>query len=226
MAIDKDFNKTVDYYDSWIRKAVPGYDNLFNAAKELIPFPPDADIDVLDLGAGTGLFSRLILEMCPHGRFVLWDVAGKMLDVARQRFVEYPEQFRYITEDYRNLRDAGTFDLVISSLSIHHLADQEKRELFRRIYDIVRDHGIFINVDLIRGPTPILEEFYWQKWLQKIREAGAPEKEIEAGIERRLAYDREALLEEQLLWLRQAGFSDVDCVYRNFKMGVFLAAKR
>jgi tRNA (cmo5U34)-methyltransferase len=225
LAIEEAFNKTVDYYDSWIRKAVPGYDDLFVIAKELIPFAQDAPIDVLDLGAGTGLFSRQVLEKYPRGRFMLYDVAGKMLDVARERFRDLPDRFRYVVDDYRNLREAGSFDLVISSLSIHHLADVEKRELFGRIYGVLRDGGVFINIDLIRGPTPSLEEFYCANWYEKVRRAGASEEEVRAGIERRLAFDREALLEDQLRWLREAGFADVDCVYRNFKMGLFLGVK-
>lgn len=61
--------------------------------------------------------------------------------------------------------------------------------------------------------------------VQKMRWAGASEDEIRAGLERRLAFDREALLEDQLRWLREAGFEDVDCVYRNFKMGLFYGKK-
>jgi tRNA (cmo5U34)-methyltransferase len=226
MSIDQAFNKTVEYYDSWIRKAVPGYDDLFAAAKELIPFSPDAAVDVLDLGAGTGLFARQVMDMCPRGRFVLWDVAEKMLEVARDRFRDCAGHIELVVDDYRNFTDKGRFDLVISSLSIHHLSDEEKKELFRRIYGALRQGGIFINIDLIRGPTPYLEELYSGNWLSKWKKAGASDDEIRAGIERREAFDRDAPLEDQLGWLRDAGFSDVDCVYRNFKMGVFIAMKR
>ena len=226
LAIDKAFNQTVQYYDDWIRKAIPGYAELFIVAKELIPFAPADTIDVLDLGAGTGLFSQQVLERCPEGRFVLYDIAGKMLDVARERFRDFPDRFRYVTADYRTLGDAGPFDLVISSLSIHHLDDREKQELCRQVYKVLRKPGAFINIDLIKGPTPYLEELYCNDWYEKMRRAGAPDEEIRAGIERRLAYDRDALMEDQLHWLREVGFSDADCVYRNYKMGLFLGIKR
>jgi len=226
MAIDEAFNETVQYYDDWIRKAVPGYADLFTIAKELIPFAATDSIDVLDLCAGTGLFSQKVLERCPKGRFVLYDIAGKMLDVARERFREFPDQFRYVTTDYRTLGDAGAFDLVISSLSIHHLDDREKQELCRQVYKVLRKPGVFLNIDLIKGPTPYLEELYCNDWYEKMRRAGAPDEAIRAGIERRLAYDRDALMEDQLHWLRGAGFSDADCVYRNYKMGLFLGIKR
>lgn len=225
MTIDDAFNRTVDYYDDWIRKAIPGYDALFTVARELIPFSPDAAVDVLDLGAGTGLFSQQVLERCPRGRFVLWDVAERMLDTARVRFRDFPDRFRYVADDYRNLPETAGFDLVISSLSIHHLADDEKRTLFRRVFEVLREPGLFINIDLIRGPTPYLEELYCRDWYDKMRRAGAPEEEIRAGIERRNAYDRDALMEDQLGWLSDAGFQDVDCVYRNYKLGLFLSVK-
>ena len=226
MAIDEAFNNTVQYYDDWIRKAVPGYSDLFAIAKELIPFASTDSIDVLDLGAGTGLFSQQVLEKCPKGRFVLYDLAGKMLDVARERFRAAPDRFRYVTADYRSLADAGSFDLVISSLSIHHLDDREKKDLFRQVFEVLRKPGVFINIDLIKGPTPYLEEFYCSDWYEKMRRAGAADEEVRAGIERRLAYDQDALMEDQLRWLREAGFIDVDCVYRNYKMGLFLGMKR
>ena len=57
MSIDDAFNKSAEYYDEWIRKAVPGYDELFAAALELIPFRPEEPVNVLDLGAGAGLLS-------------------------------------------------------------------------------------------------------------------------------------------------------------------------
>jgi tRNA (cmo5U34)-methyltransferase len=226
VAIEDAFNMSVSYYDSWIRKAVPGYDDLFAIAGELMPFPPDSPVNVLDLGAGTGLFSQKVLEQCPGAHFALWDVSTGMLDVARERFRNFPDRFRYVVDDFRNLREADCFDMVISSLSIHHLKDDEKRQLFARIHDVLHRQGLFLNIDLIKAPTAYLEELYCEDWYRKMRRNGASEEEVQAGIERKHAYDREATLEDQLRWLREAGFTDADCVYRNYKMGLFFGVKR
>jgi tRNA (cmo5U34)-methyltransferase len=225
MSIDKAFDQTTDYYDSWIRKAVPGYDDMFGIASELLSFPQEARLRVLDLGAGTGLFSRLVLEKYPNATFVLWDVAEKMLELARDRFRSRATQFRYVTGDYRELPEDETFDLVISSLSIHHLADPEKKELFGRIYRVLDRGGTFINIDQIRGPSENLQQLYCRMWEEKVRQAGASEEEIQGGIERRRLYDREATLSDQLEWLSSAGFDESDCIYKNYLMGLFLAVK-
>ncbi len=225
MSINEAFNRTTDYYDGWICKAVPGYDEMRQIARELLPTSPLSPLEVLDLGAGTGLFSSLVLGVYPTAHFTLWDVADKMLDVAKARFQELPAQFRYIVGDYRSLHEQETYHLVISSLSIHHLSDPEKQDLFRRIFQALHPGGIFLNMDQIKGPTPELQELYCRKWEEITRLNGATDEEVQGGLERRSLYDREATLENQLQWLRDAGFQTVDCVYKKWLMGLFYARK-
>lgn len=224
-SINEAFNKTIDYYDSWIRKAVPGYDDMCRIACELLPVT-DSSIEVVDLGAGTGLFSQLVMNVYPTAHFTLWDVADKMLDVARTRFMNTGAQLTYIVNDYRMFNELNSCDLVISSLSIHHLSDQEKKDLFQNIYRALKPGGMFLNLDQIKGPTPELQNLYCQKWEEITRRNGASDEEVAGGLERRRLYDREATLANQLQWLHDAGFEEVDCVYKHWLMGLFCAQKR
>ena len=219
------FDASVNYYDNWMRVALPSYDEIFTAALEQIPFEKNASVSVLDLGAGTGLFSWHILEEYPTAAFTLCDLAPKMLEIARGRFVAYPGRFTYLIEDYRQISVDQTFDLVISSLSIHHLSDRDKRALFARIYSLLEDDGLFINIDQVWGPTEYWQSRYWDQWLEKVRRSGASQDQVEASIKRRKEYDREASLADQLQWLGQVGFSQVDCVYKHAFIGVFCAFK-
>jgi tRNA (cmo5U34)-methyltransferase len=219
------FDASVDYYDDWMRVALPSYDGIFAAALEQIPFEKNASIRVLDLGAGTGLFSWHVLEKYPAAMFTLCDVAPKMMEIARQRFAPYPGQFNYLTEDYRQIASNQKFDLVISSLSIHHLPDEGKRALFARINSLLDDGGLFINIDQVWGPTEYWQTRYWDQWLKKVRRSSASEDQIAASVQRRREYDHEATLADQLQWLGQAGFSQVDCVYKHAFIGVFCALK-
>ncbi len=225
MTIDQAFNASIDYYDDWMKKALPNYEDIYKTAQELIPFAPTAPIDVLDLGAGTGLFSKHVWEKYPQARFLLYDLADKMLDVAKERFSSSPQQFEFVIGDYRTLQVPHQFDLVVSSLSIHHLTDDEKRKLFRDIYSVLREPGVFINIDQIRGATTYLQDLYWNRWLEQVRQREPSEKRIQESIDRRVTYDRDALLEDQLRWLTEASFVNVDCVYKNYFIGVFLAMK-
>jgi tRNA (cmo5U34)-methyltransferase len=225
MTIDQAFDRTVTYYDDWMKKALPGYSDIFNIATQVVPFESNAPIRVLDLGAGTGLFSQHVLQKYPNATFVLWDLAVKMLDVTVQRFAEQADRFEFVIEDYRNLQAIEDFDLVISSLSIHHLSGEEKRRLCQQVYTALQEDGTFVNVDQIKGETEYLQNLYWELWLRYVRASDAPEEQIRESIERRTTYDRDALLADQLRWLREAGFVNVDCVYRHTFVGVFLAMK-
>jgi tRNA (cmo5U34)-methyltransferase len=194
-------------------------------ALELLPPSPQIPLQVLDLGAGTGLFSTLVHSKYPTACFTLWDVADKMLEVAKSRFANSTAQFSYVVGDYRSFAALDSYDLIISSLSIHHLSDPEKQELFRCIFRALKLGGIFLNMDQIKGPTLELQETYCQKWEEITRINGATEEEIQGGMERRRLYDREATLENQLQWLREAGFQEVDCIYKKWLMGLFYARK-
>jgi tRNA (cmo5U34)-methyltransferase len=225
MSIENAFDQSVEYYDKWMKLALPSYDELFEITRELIPFAVNKPIEVLDLGAGTGLFSEHVFRKYLRAKFTLCDLAPKMLDVARKRFQEHPSQFEYRVGDYRELNGENRYDLVISSLSIHHLEDEEKRQLFKQIYRALKDTGIFINVDQIKGPTPEMQKLYWENWLEKVREKGAEKDQIQASIQRRKEYDKDATLTDQLAWLSEAGFVNVDCVYKNYFIGVFFVEK-
>ncbi len=225
MTIEEAFDASVSYYDDWMKQALPNYTDLFGTALALLPFKADAPLEVLDLGAGTGLFSSHVLGKYPHANFLLVDLAEKMLGVARQRFGDGSNQFQYVLGDYRNLATTAEYDLVISSLSIHHLEDADKQALFGRIHTVLRKGGIFINIDQIRGETRFLQDLYWAHWLEQVRASRFSAQRIQESIDRRTAYDKEALLADQLAWLKSAGFQNVDCVYKNFFVGVFLGMK-
>ncbi len=227
MTVGNAFDDSVEYYDRWMKTALPRYEELFTIAVDLIPYEVDSPILVLDLGAGTGLFSQHVLNNFSNGQFVLYDVAPKMLAVARLRFQNCLDQFQFAEIDYRNLqcRNRPLFDVVISSLSIHHLNQDEKRQLFADIYKCLRKGGVFINVDQIKGPTKPLRELYWSNWLDHVRGQDASEEQIRASMDRRKAYDKDDLLIDQLRWLEKAGFSQVDLIYKHYFMGVFYAQK-
>jgi tRNA (cmo5U34)-methyltransferase len=70
-----------------------------------------------------------------------------------------------------------------------------------------------------------MQKLYWENWLEMVREKGAAEDQIQASIQRRREYDKDALLTDQLAWLSEADFASADCVYKNYFIGVFFAQK-
>ena len=118
------FHLNPETYLDEIRAEIPRYDELQRAAVEAIPFAPDR---VLELGMGTGETTRVLLEAYPDAWVIGLDSSSEMVFKLRQ---EYDDVQLARMED--PLPD-GPWDLVISVLSVHHLKDDAKRTLFRRV---------------------------------------------------------------------------------------------
>ncbi|REE56265.1 tRNA (cmo5U34)-methyltransferase [Paenibacillus taihuensis] len=216
------FNETAAVYDQQRRKLIPCFDDFYGVAASLADSKQEAP-KILDLGAGTGLFASLLVQRYPDAKLTLIDLADHMLDVARTRFGGNPN-VEYVCADYTNYVAPDTYDIVISGLSIHHLPDADKAQLYKNSYVNLREGGVFINADQVLGHTPFIDERYKSDWRGKVEASGLSEAEIAAAYER-TKLDRMADLASQLIWLAEAGFRDVDCVYKYFNFVVMFGRK-
>jgi tRNA (cmo5U34)-methyltransferase len=214
------FDATAATYDSDRMKLIPGHEAFYAAALELIP--ADAKL-IVDLGAGSGLFSAMLHTAFPKAHLHLIDFSAPMLDLARKRLGTSP-LVTYTLADYTNTPLPSNCDAIASALSIHHLEDDRKQSVLPNILTALKPGGTFINADHIAGPTPTLELDYQQRWLAEIRRLGATEQQIADSLFRQQE-DRRTPVEPQLTWLRSAGFTDVDCWYKASSFAV-LTGKR
>lgn len=212
------FSRDAGGYDDLRRKLIPCFDEFYGTALRLITeWRPARPIDVLDIGAGTGLFASMVFETGGIDRLCLLDGSAEMLDQARARFpADAAVEYRVADMAAGEL---GQWDLVISALAIHHLSDAEKRDLFGRIRAALKPGGLFVNAEQVVGPTPEAEARYVRIWHEQIRALGVSEQEIEKAAQR-MSFDRCATAEAQLAWLREAGFSDVDCSFKSWRFAV------
>lgn len=218
------FDDSAAIYDRTRRQLVPCFDAFYGAALELLPFPRDAALRVLDLGAGTGVLAQHVARAFPQAHLTLVDVAEQMLAVARERFASEPERFTYVVADFATLELPHGHDVVMSALAIHHLEDADKRRLFARIYDTLVPGGAFVNAEQVLGETPEVEAAQHRSWLARARAAGVPDADLAAALERMTA-DRMATLGDQLAWLAGAGFADVGCAFRDGRFAVYGARR-
>ena len=216
------FDAVASDYDRQRKQLIPCFDDFYGIALSLVECAGTAP-RILDLGAGTGLFSSFVLRKYPEAQLTLVDLSDKMLEGARVRF-QHQDSIQYITADYTTYESSEPYDAVISSLSIHHLPHEDKQRLFHHIYRLLRPGGVFVNADQVQGHTAASDAYYRTRWLDEIAQAGLSQRDIEAAIERRKV-DINASVPEQLMWLEQAGFKGVDCMYKYFDFGVFFGRK-
>ena len=112
--------------------------------------------------------------------------------------------------------------MTCSALAIHHLEDDGKRRLFRTIHAALKPGGVFVNAEQIAGATPATDRRYHENWLRRVRELGVSEADLAAALGR-MKLDRCATVEAQFAWLREAGFAEVDCPYKDGMFAVITA---
>ena len=126
-----------------------GYDDVHLALmndKIAITTALPADIcTVLDLGAGTGLELIPLFERFPDVRVTAGDISESMLGVLKTR--SFADRVTCITGDFFNTDFGGHYDAVISSAALHHFDPDNKRMLYRRIFEALRPGGIYLNSD-------------------------------------------------------------------------------
>jgi tRNA (cmo5U34)-methyltransferase len=218
------FSKWASRYDRSRRQLIPCFDDFYAAAVEALPFAATDQIDVLDLGAGTGLLSAFVRERFPHAHLTLLDASREMLDIARDRFRSASDRIEYVVGDYARELPEGEFHAVVSAVSIHHLDEEAKKALWREIFRIVRPGGIFVNADQVLGRTAEEEKFFREAWLNEVRECGVSAADLAGALER-MREDKLSTLEVQLAGLGAAGFERVGCVFQEKSFAVFAGRK-
>lgn len=220
--MEKQFNAVASDYDKNRKKFIPCFDAFYSGTAAFLA-KVVAPKNVLDLGAGTGLLSAFWYERFPRIKVTLVDVAGDMLQLAQKRF-DGKKNVSTIQCDYRKAFPDGTFDTVISALSIHHLEQEEKRTLFARIYKGLPPDGVFVNYDQFCAENADFAKQVDEDWKNGLYASGLDENDIRLWRERR-ALDRECSVEWELAALREVGFT-AECIFLDRKFAVLVAFTR
>ena len=112
---------------------------------------------ILDVGCGTGVLTRLACDAAgPAGSALGIDPTRNMIRVAKknaQRLGSRAE-FKVAAIEHLPAPDAA-FDVVLSSLMLHHLPPDLKREGLREVYRVLKPGGRFVVVDFYRPANPL-----------------------------------------------------------------------
>jgi len=223
--VKKHFEEEAQAFDRIVVTLIPGYARMLEALVAALPFERSAPLRVIDLGCGSGTVAERVLEAFPNAQLTCLDLAQNMIAMARVK-LERHRQVRYMTGDLNTFEFDGNYHAAVSSLALHHLpADDDKRRFYRRVYAGLRSGGVFYNADMVLGSTDSLQAEYMRQWRAFMLRA-IPLEEIESRwIPNYLAEDRPAKLMHHIAWLTEAGFADVDVVWKRYNFAVYGGAK-
>ncbi len=133
---------------------------------------------ILELGVGTGETAAAVLAVHPAARLTGIDENQPMLARARDRFPSADLRVQRLEDPLPE----GRYDLVVSALTVHHLAAAGKADLFRRVRDRLRPGGRFVLADVVTPDDPH----------DMVTPVNPP-------------HDKPGPVADQLSWLREAG---------------------
>jgi ubiquinone/menaquinone biosynthesis C-methylase UbiE len=171
----------------------------------ILPFPKEAAVHILDLGAGAGAFSTVLLDYFPNSSAVLADFSPAMMEAGAESLKRFAGRYRYVELDMNGATWpaalTGPFEAVVSSRAIHHFMNDQKAVIFGHAFRLMASGGMIANWDHIRKADGLYRE----------------------GSSHALT---EASEEDQLAIFRQVGFADVRTDYRDGgQRGLFVGRK-
>jgi len=187
---------------------------------------------ILDLGCGDGIVGAATRHVWPDAELILLDFSAAMLESARARFAD-DAKTSLIEADFGDPEWIDRLlkrpDVVLSAYAIHHQEDDRKRALYREIFEVLSPGGCFIHIEHVAPATPAISALNDVLFIdtleahQRAIGSSLSRDEIATSFYNRpdKAANRLSPVWQQLDWLRDAGFVDVDCGFKVFELAVF-----
>ncbi len=166
---------------------------------------------VLDLGTGDGRLLALLRLNRPAMLGMGLDYSDLMLEAAAKRFAG-DERIELVKHDLAETLPAfGRFDVVVSSMAIHHLEHERKRSLYAEVFDLLEPGGVFANFEHVASPTHRLHVAFFAAIGEPLEDEDPSDHLLDVA--------------SQLTWLRELGFDDVDCYWKWLEMALLVGVK-
>lgn len=193
----------------------------------LLPFAEQQPFTFLDLGAGTGRLSRAILDRYPNAVAILADFSAHMIGAGESEMQPFAGRCQYVEFDMSTgdwpAAIPETVDAVVTSLFVHHLPDERKQGLFTEIFARLVPGGWSLNYDPVRTEDRVARAVW-----ERVNDRENPEaahRRLHPTAQERAKHENHVRfiipLDQQLGYLRSAGFEGVDAYWKRLDYVVY-----
>jgi len=179
---------------------------------------------VLDLGCGAGIVAARVLDRIAGSAVAGVDNSPPMLAMAREHLAPYSGRFELARADFETLTleglPSGPFAAAIAIQAIHNSSDEGKRRTLASVRAALAPGGLFVLCDRIRITSAAVFPSYLALWDRLDARYAAQGWQVGEGrtfVEHERSVtergDKPGSLEQNLLWLREAGFVEAAAVH-------------
>jgi len=210
--------------------AVPMREQQIATLSALIPAQADETFTAVELGAGGGLLARAVLDAYPNCHYHALDGSETMRGELREKLAPYGDRvtigaFELVENAWREALPSP-LRCVLSSLVVHHLTHEGKRQMFADVAGRLEPGGALLLADLVAPATDRVRLLFAEQW----NAAAQVQSQVLAGdlslfqqfqdaewnyyeLTEEDPIDHPSPLADQLQWLRAAGFAVADCFW-------------
>lgn len=219
------------------RYFVPERETQIQTVCDLLPLSDEPN-HVVEVCCGEGLLAEAILERYAACTLHGLDGSPEMLQRAQTRLARFGERFQPAQFDLADnswRMSSWPVRAVVSSLAIHHLDGAQKQQLFADIHRMLESGGAFVIADVVQPTTTLGVGVAARAWDEAVRRRslqldGTTDALDHFRQEQWNMYeypdppdgiDKPSSLFDQLTWLRDAGFIDVDVYWMQAGHAIF-----
>jgi tRNA (cmo5U34)-methyltransferase len=218
---------TAEEYEDDIRRSIPGYEELHQKIDEVVAeHATDHDVDrMLDLGVGTGLTAERLLKIMPTASLTAVDrfENENMRKGAEERLEG--SKVKFLKGDYSEIDFGRSYEIIEAVIGIHHQTDEGKRKLFKKVFDALKPGGIFIFGDLVTYRDGDKAKENEEKHFEHLREHARNEQSLQEWEKHHREDNLLAPIEDQIEWLKEAGFFEVEVKFEHLNTVLIIAKK-
>lgn len=196
-----------DDYSLKIRQLVPKYDEMVECIVQLLCL--SSPRVVLDIGAGIGNLTALVLESIPDVSVTALEVSDEMFQEAQANLTAAGDRVRLIHQDILDFEPQESYDAVFTNLVLHNIESGDRRRVLERVNEWLEPGGIFVWGDYIRHSDERVQEYFVEYRKTFARATGCPEELVQQNFEKEATDDHPLTIEGTLSEGHAAGFSHV-----------------
>lgn len=210
------FDVRADGYDQHMRDNIQGFESYY----EYLAKPLEGrrePIQILDLGCGTGLEFKYLLDAAPQASIVGMDLSAGMMKEGAKVYKDLEDRITWKQGSYV-VDDLGKddYEVVLSSMTMHHFFVIDKRKIYAKIFDAVKPGGVYVEGDYMVSPEMEVEALAYY-----FEQAGGL-KEADKG---KFHLDIPFTVDKQIMLLKSVGFGSVRVIYRTNSNAILVAQK-